>query len=213
MIPLLRQNLSLFFSPPVFPDDEEKMRTAQILNTLQNIYLIMLLLSGSLIIPFVVVKKTAVGFFAFILLTVLIGSRYLMVIGKVRLACRSLLITFWVTITVISIMGDGLKDMILVFLLATTVMGGLLLGQRFVSGMILSSVSFAFILLLFENQGVLPFHYFPKPPLVKWLELAFSLVITGIVLSMALRSRENALTLARVQLKERQSTGERDFLP
>jgi PAS domain S-box-containing protein len=208
MTTLFWQRLTIFFSPPVFPGDEEKTRAAQVLNALQSIYLIILLSTGGLIIPFIVVKKEAVSFFALVLLTSLIGSRYLMRAGKVRLASQCLLITFWVTIMAVSVLGDGLKDMILVFLLAISVMAGLLLGQRFASGMIALTIIFILFLLFLEGQGILPFHYFPKPPVVKWLELTFSLIITGSILHLALRGRENALILAREQLRERQAAEE-----
>jgi hypothetical protein len=46
-----------FFSPPVFPEDEDKTRQARVLNTLAISVLPVLLFYGVVAIPFVFVEK------------------------------------------------------------------------------------------------------------------------------------------------------------
>jgi PAS domain S-box-containing protein len=197
---------ALFLSAPIFKNDPEKTQTALILNYLLSSMFIIVLLSGLIAIPFFLEKKVGSLILALLSILVLLLTRHLMHRGQVRLASQFLVFVFWITIITLIVLGSGLNDLNYIFLVTYTVVAGLLLGPRFVTlTTILSSLSFL-VLLFMERLGYLPFHYFPNPPMARWVELTISLIVTATVLNFALRSREGALVEARKQLAERERT-------
>jgi PAS domain S-box-containing protein len=204
----LPSKVDLFFSAPIFKDDEEKTQTAMILNYLLSSMFIIVLLSGLIAIPFFLEKKVGSLILALFSVLVLLFTRHLMHRGQVRLASQFLVFVFWIVIITLIVLGSGLNDLNYIFLVTYTVVAGLLLGPRFVTlTTILSSLSFL-VLLFMERLGYLPFHYFPNPPMARWVELTISLIVTATVLNFALRSREGALVEARKQLTERERAEE-----
>lgn len=96
-----------------------------------------------------------------------------------------------------------MKDLNFVFLVALTVAAGLLLGPRFAAYTIVLNSLSSLVLVFLERGGYLPIGYFPTPPLSRWIQLTYSLILTALTLHLALRSRDEALIAAPNQLNER----------
>jgi PAS domain S-box-containing protein len=197
-----------FFKPPVFEDDEEKTRQAFILNYLLIYLFSLIMLSGLVGVPFFFVKKLGASIFVLTLAGTFFFSKTLLQKGQVRSASQFLLSALWIIFMAIIVLGNGLKDLNFVFWVALTVAAGLLLGLRFAAfTAIISGLSYL-ALVFIERSGVLPVRYFPIPPMARWIQLTFSLILAAVVLGLALRSRNEALNTARNQLTELRLTEE-----
>ena len=205
---IIPQWLVLFLRPPIFKDDEEKTPMAMVLNYLLSGIFIMMLTAGLVLVPFFIEKKKGGLIFVSAFMAILLFSRHLMHKGQIRSASQLLVLSSWVAITMMIVLGAGLRDMNFVFLVSTSVVAGLLLGRRFVGFIVILSILFSLFLVIMERWGYLPFWYFPNPPMVRWFELVFSLITTATVLHLAITRREETFTAVRDQLAERRLSEE-----
>ncbi|MBA4392709.1 MAG: hypothetical protein C0407_04060, partial [Desulfobacca sp.] len=199
---------SSFFNPPVFPDDEEKTRIATVLNYLLSSMIILVLFGGLIGVPFFIIKKVFGSITIAACALVILVSRTLMHKGQVRESGLFLVVGIWIITMTLIVCGEGLKDMNVVFLLSNTLFTGLLLGKRFVIGMVLVNIISLWILVFMEKIGYLPLKYLPFPPIIRWGEFSAALIITATAIHLGLRSREEALSLAGKELSERKQAQE-----
>ncbi len=193
-----------FFRPPTFAGDEEKTRTARILNHVLSTIFLILFLSMTIALPFFYQKKFASFLFICGFLIITLIARRLMHQGSVRLAAQSVVTCLWVISTMLIYMGAGLRDVNMVLVVSITVVAGLLLGQKAAITFAIVSIINALIMVILEWQGYLPLRYFPSSLLVGWIEIAFALALTSTTLNLALKSLDESLGLARERLRERQ---------
>ena len=196
-----------FFSPPVFPGDEDKTRTAMVLNTLLVTNLLFLIFLAGVAVPFFFANKlhNLLSILLVLLMTVL--ARWLMWRGRVRLASTVCVATLWSAFTIQIVFSGGLNT-IAVFYVLNTVIAGMLLGMRaaLVHSVACSLVGLSLVML--EAKGYRLPRLFPLPPLASWLDLTVSLLATTAVMSQVLRGLNDALKLARQQAEERRQAAE-----
>ena len=188
------------FTPPVFPEDEDKTRDAKILSELLESFLFILFLAwiGNI---FVFVNKLAASIFLFILLALEISTRILLKRGNVRTASKLFVIGFWIILVVLYFLTGTTTSAANLLLISATVMAGMLLGTRYA---ILTAVLTGMVglgMTLLEINGYPLVHYFSFPPMSDWIfwMLAFVLMIAPINLAI----QGSTETLARSRQSEK----------
>jgi two-component system, cell cycle sensor histidine kinase and response regulator CckA len=154
------------------------------------------------IVPFFVVHKVIGSLVGAIMLTVNLISLAMLRRRKVRAACWVLLATSWVLISLVGLMGGGIRGAGLVICPPLIVGAGWLLGKRvalFAAGLFVTE---GLTLAILDSRGILP-HYLPIPPIVGWsiVVLASGLIVIPLLrvvtamarLSQALQESEERL--------------------
>jgi PAS domain S-box-containing protein len=189
-------------APPVFEGNEDKTRTARVLNTLLVSVMLFVLLLVGVIIPFVFVEKLyslAIALAVFLALAV---ARWQMRRGRVRLASRLLVSMVWIVCTAFVLSAGGMTSIAAVTYVASTVIAGLLLGTRAALINAVACILAGLGMIIAESTG------HPLPRLVQltttagWIDMTLALLLTAVVLRLVLRSLNDALALAR-QSEER----------
>ncbi len=207
MITYIR-HIKEFFAPPVFLDDADKTRIARVLNTLLLAIMLFLVFAGGILVPFVFIVKLSNGLFLLALFLVSAVAYWLMQRGRVRLASAMLVYGLWVVFTIYLLFAGGMTSVATVFYVAGTVMAGLLLGAR-MALVYTAACSLAGLgMVILEASGHAPPRIFPIPPSVGWVDMTLGLVLTTTVISLVLRSLNDALALARQQVEERKKAEE-----
>jgi two-component system cell cycle sensor histidine kinase/response regulator CckA len=197
-----------FFSPPVFPDDEDKNRTARMLNTILVTTMTFLVFLGSVAVPFIFASKLYNLLIILVLILVTGISRWLMWRGHVRFASTVFVSTLWGVFTIFLYLSGGVSNIAASFYIVNTVIVGLLLGMHVA---LLHAVACSLVglgLVILEASGYRLPRLFPLNPVVGWLDLTISLLVTTSVMNLAVRGLKEALSLARQQTKEHQRAAE-----
>jgi PAS domain S-box-containing protein len=184
-------------APPVFEGDEDKTRTAKVLNTLLLTMMLVMLLVGGVIVPFVFVEKFYTLVFTLASFLVLAIAHWQMRRGRVRLASTIWISLMWIAFTAVLAFAGGMTSILAVFYVATTVIAGLLLGTRaaIVHGLACSLAGLGMLIL--EASGHPLPRVFPMPATTGWVDLMLALALTITALNLVLRSLNDALSLAR----------------
>lgn len=209
-----------WFQAPIFPKDEDKTRSALLLNVVLNTFLVALpvvfigsILSGRL--PRIENNQIII---ACAWLTIF-GTKLIMFSGRVT-AAGIVTITIVFTATTLSVCNIGtIRAPATSFYILAIVMGGLIIGRRAIIWVAGISGITIMTLLLAEKNGLLP----PPPPTVTATQgVTFSVILTvvSILLYLAVKSIEEALARVRQELAERrkaeaalqQSTGRMETL-
>jgi PAS domain S-box-containing protein len=189
-------------APPVFEGDEDKTRTARVLNTLLMSVMLLILLLVGVIVPFVYVEKLYSLTIALAVFLALVVARWQMRRGRIRFASRLFVSMIWIICTAFVLSAGGMTSIAAVTYVASTVIAGLLLGTRaaliYATACILAGLG----MIVAESTG------HPLPRLVQlttiasWIDMTLTLLLTAVVLRLVLRSLNDALALAR-QSEER----------
>jgi PAS domain S-box-containing protein len=185
-----------FLTPPVFPDDEDKTRTASILNTLVVGTMAALALAG-LAAPLIFVEKLYNFVFILVFFLMVAVDWWLMRRGRVRLASGLFVSGLWIIFTAFLSLAGGMSSIAAVFYLAGVVMAGLLLGERAALIQAAACGLAGLGMLIVEANGYPLPHVFPVPARVGWLDLMLSLLLTVTALNLTLRGLNDALARAR----------------
>jgi PAS domain S-box-containing protein len=197
-----------WLAPPVFEGDEDKTRTARVLNALLVIMMLFLISLGGIAVPFVFVEKPSNLVIVLALFLALAIARWQMQRGRVRFASALLVSTGWVVLTAFLLFAGGMTSIAAVFCVTITVIAGLLSGTRAALITALACIVAGLGMIILESSGHPPPRLFPLPPIVGWVDVALSLLLTAAVLNLVLRSLKDALALARQQVEERKQAEE-----
>ncbi len=201
------KRIQQFFSPPVFPGDEDKTRTARVLNTLLLTNLLFLIFLAGVAVPFFFVNKLHNLLVISLVILTTVFARWLMRRGRIRLASVVCVATLWIASSIQLFFSGGLNT-ITVFYVLNTVIAGMLLGMR---AALIHSVACSLVglsLVALEAKGYRLPRLFPLPPIASWLDLTVSLLATTAVMSQVMRGLNDALRLARQQAEERRLAAE-----
>lgn len=177
-------------------------------NVLNRVLLILSILAASGIFATVFFyKKKAVSFVLILALSiVIVVARFLMQRDQIRRASWVTVSGVWTIFAFIVLFGGGLDNINVILFVSTTVVAGLLLGERATLVVAAAGVAMGLGLALADLSGSLPTRYFLRTPLGDWAELVFALILSASTLNMALRERNDALIRAKNQLAERIET-------
>ncbi len=199
--------LKSFFMPPVFQDDEEKTRKANVLSTILLSLMAVYLLAG-LAVLFVFVQKLASLLIVVVLLAPLLVSRYLMWRRRIQFASIVLVAGMWAGITLAVSLAGGMTNMSAAYYIVITVIAGLLLGTRVAAGVAVVCSLTGLAMVVVEGLGYPLPRVFPIPARSGWLHLTFGLFLATVALNITLHSLHDALAQARRQLEERKKAEE-----
>ena len=202
-----------FFSPPIFPDDEEKTRIAGVLFRILTATYVLLPtavivqilnpLSGRFYMPLAIIITVVTTIF------VLLAKQ-----GYIRPVSMALIISFLTLSTIVEIFAKGETRPISLLASAVIVAGGLLLGPRgaFITA-ILYGVKHMVILLLINFEFIVIQNPSPSPtPIVDGVTTFISYLMVSVIFSLAsnsiystltrLRSSQGELTASNQKLQE-----------
>jgi PAS domain S-box-containing protein len=184
-------------APPVFEGDEDKTRTARVLNTLLVSLMLLLLLLVGIVIPFVFVEKLYSLSITLAVFLALVAAYWQMRRGRVRFASMLLVSMVWAISTAFVLSAGGTTSIAAVAYIANTVIAGMLLGARAALINAIACILAGLGMTIAETSG------HPLPRLVQltatssWIDMTLALLLTTVVLSLVLRGLNDALTLAR----------------
>jgi len=193
-----------FFTPPVFPDDEDKTRTAHILFILlTSLLTLMVLVPLGIIFAFKekLLSSILVGImFAWVLFLYILARR-----GRVQLAGALLVGGLWIFVTLDQFFLIARVNTVFAAIhVSLMVLAGILLGIRSAILVAYLSGTAGLILALLEQTGH-PLHpYFPGAPLADWFNFAVALLLTLVPLNLTLKLMTQSLERVRRENEERQ---------
>ena len=192
--------LRRLFAPSIF-EDEEKTRTAQILNTFGWVaFVIVLLITFSRIITGEWLSASSKIFFP-TLLFILFFTQILIRKGYVRLAGGFMVVLIWTALTFQASQSDGLRDVTIFAFSILVLLAALLLG--WVEGVITGFLSLVVIWYFAyqENIGIRTFSI--DPPFSFARDFSAVFIITCILTYILIQRLNRSLSDARLELRER----------
>jgi len=185
-----------FFAPPVFPEDEDKTRSAVTLNvigwTIIGGLTILFLLRN--IAPQAPIRSSVNLIFLGIILTTgltLYISRY----GYVQVASLILITMGWIGLSSFAWAAEGIRDVAVFGFFLPILMAGLLVGWKGAIGFTVVSVISSWVLVYAETNGLISAEL--GTPVNFARDLSFIFGIACVLISLTIRSLQNALNKSR----------------
>ncbi len=197
-----------WLAPPVFEDDEDKTRSASVLNALLIILMVLLIFMVSIYVPFISVEKLYSLALVLVLIFALAVTRWQMRRGRVWLASAIWVCLMWTVVTVLLFFAGGMTSIAAVFYVSATIIAGLMLGTRAALIHALACILAGLAMVILESIGRSLPRVFPLPPFAGWVDMIVSLSLAMIALNLVLRSLKDALELTRQQVEERKRAEE-----
>ena len=184
-----------FLAPPVFAGDEEKTRTAYLLNVITISSFLAALIYG-LIVP--VERVLYAGLASGVTLIVwLIMKR-----GHLWVASITLVISIFIVVAVIVITAGGVDATEYGAFVVPILFSGLLLGWRATAVLAIVSILFGAALIQADLHSLLPEPVRYKPTVI-WIINSVYFILSGVFLTLALQLINQTLANARRELIER----------
>jgi signal transduction histidine kinase len=190
------------FASPAFPQDEEKTRRAEVLNTLLLSVLVFLILDILVATPFIYAEKFFNALAALLMLVVVGLSFWLMRAGRVVLSSVLFVSAVWIVFTLYMLFSNGLQSVMAVYYVAGTAIVGLLLGRKGATVHAIACSLAGLVMVLLKVTGYSFPILFPITPMASWVNLTVALWMTATVLNLVLRSLDEALALTQRRLNE-----------
>ena len=194
---------SQWFQAPVFPEDEDKTRSALLLNVILNTFLFTLpvLFAGGLLGGPVPRLERSLIIIASAWLTIF-GTRLLMLAGRVA-ASGIVTVIILFSATTLSVYNLGtIRAPATSFYILTIVMSGLIISRRAIIWTAGLSITAIIALLIGERNNFLP-----PPTLIvtvtQGITFTVAFAIIAILLFLAVKSIDEALARVRKELTER----------
>jgi GAF domain-containing protein len=183
-----------FFSPPVFPEDENKTQTAYYLSVIVPAAILTLLVlmitrirrGGELVDISIMILAGIAG----ILLLAWVVARS----GAVRAAGSITIIAMCIASTYLALSANGIRGVGFVSFFVVMLLAGLLLGSRAATAVAVLSILSAFALAYAEYAGLLVM--IPDPPFVAAVKYSFLFVMSAVIIRSTISSLQNALQVA-----------------
>jgi len=157
-----------------------------------------------LIVPLFAPNKigswTAMG----ILLAITWLARFILERGNVRMAAAILVGLSWFTAIIFVFLSGGMTSAGLVYLVAASTMGGILLGEKGVSAITLLNLVTGLGMVGLDLWGVTLPRIFTMNSMMGWTALALSSVVTTLIVNYVVRDLSAALALAHDQIETRE---------
>lgn len=184
-----------FLAPPVFPDDENKTRSAAQINI---IVVVSSLLLFCLIVARILSGVSPLDTSSIILLTVIVVMMVVWAVmrsGAVQLAGYITVAVIWLASTLLAFDGSGLRGTGFVSYFVIMLLAGLLVGVRAATGIAILSILSGFALAYAETAGITVFT--PDPPFTVAFEFTFIFIISALIIKLIIDSLQHALDAAK----------------
>jgi len=195
-----------WFHAPTFPNNEDKTRSALLLNVVLNTFLLALpmLILGAILGGNVPRLERNITILVLTWLTIF-GTRLIMLSGRLAIAGILTVTTLYIAVTLVIYNLGTIRAPATSFYLLAIVMSGLIINRRAIVWMaVISSITIA-ALLLAEINGFLPQPIF-SVSISQGITFLVAFTIISILLFLAVKSIDEALTRVRLELTERQHT-------
>jgi len=186
-------------APPIF-DDEDKTRTAKILNDFGWIAMVIMIT--------MILARTKAEWTNLLSLSILIAILLSLLLvewmirrGLIREAAWSLVIASWIAMTLQAWSSDGLRDVASISYFITILLTGLLLGWVEGFFVALPSVAAIWFFAYQEQSGLRPINL--DNPYLFARDLTFLFLLFGVLIFLLIRNLNRSLNKARLELKER----------
>ena len=192
------------FSPPIFPNDEDKTRTAKYANAITLAFLVVVLIFETLVR--ISVSYTGLGFMDMImagLAVVCVTALYLLRRGYVRSTSILLVVLIWAAANTIAATGFGAKDASYITNFAIVLMAGLLLGWQASLIVTILSIGSGIALAYAEQNGLIQVVSYPITSFAR--DIGFVFGLNGVLIYLLINGLENALKRSRNSLRELES--------
>ena len=187
-------------SPPVFPDNENKSRSAYYLNIIALfsipallIFLVFRLSQGNALL-----ESSNLILLSLIVILSIVWA--LVRSGAVRLAGYIYIGTIWLASTLLALTGSGIRGSGFVSYFVVMLLAGLLLGVRTAVGIAIVSVLSGFGLAYAETVGII--NYTPGPVFGVAGEFTFLFFFSTLFMYLTITSLQKALTTAQGNAKD-----------
>ncbi len=191
MLTRIRQLLA----PPVFEDDEDRTRTARLLNAVLLAFLVAVTIYGILAV-FLPNPEAALPLVGSVIVMGL-GALALMRRGRVQAASWLFSSAVWFFLTIVAIFFGGVTGPSFSGYIVVVVAAGLLLGGR--GGFLFAGLSIiaGLGMVWAESSGVLPTPLGPNPPIAMWAAISLFVVLAATLLLIVINSLDEALERER----------------
>ena len=192
-----------WLAPPVFEGDEERSRSA----TLLNIILWILILSASIYGSFAPIEPALLFRRAVIilpLLAVLLMLKQMVNWGYVRATGMLIVFVLWLTFTTSMFFGADYNNPAYMGFLLVVVCAGLILNWRAAIGWSLFSILTSAVILLMGQYGLIRQSENSTPSLGFWIAQTLYILVSTLLISQAIRKIDEAFENARYELAARQ---------
>lgn len=189
-------------APPVFPEDEDKTRSAASLNIIGwsiAILLVFRILLGIFFKREPIFSDVNLSFVVTILITAL--TLYVSRQGYVRIAGLILITTVWIGLSYLAWTSDGVRDAAVFGYFVPILMAGLLLGERGVIGFVIASALSGLGLAYAETNQLVTLNALDQP--MEFVQDAIIVfILTGVFLYWMIKGLQSALKKSRATAYE-----------
>ena len=196
-------NLQNIFSPPVFPEDDDKTRKAKYAHVMT---LVLLGIAVTFEVSVRISMASSLTSFEVILIgfaIICITGLVLLRRGYVQLTSYLLIALIWITSNGFAATGYGARDASYIINFAIVLMAGLLLGWQASVIFTILSIASGFTLALLEQNGIINIPVYPITFFARDIALIFGL--NGVLIYLLINGLENALKKSRSHLGELES--------
>jgi len=188
-----------FLVPPVFPEDEDKTRSAYYLNIIVLVSVVVLFL---FFLARIAQGNSLFSLSSIILLGLITGLVVVWVLmknGAVRLAASIHIGMIWMASTLLALNGSGVRGTGFTSYFVVMLLAGLLLGVRPAIGIAAISILSAFGLAYAETAGFIV--YVPSSPFSVATEATVLFIFSTVFMVITINSLRSALDTARANAK------------
>ena len=184
-----------FLAPPVFPEDENKTRSASQINiiALFSTFLLFGLFVARVLLGVSLLDPSSIILLAVIVVLMIVWA--IMRSGAVQLAGYINIGVIWLASTLLAFDGSGLRGTGFVSYFVIMLLAGLLVGARAAIGIAILSILSGFALAYAETAGITVF--LSDPPFAVAVEFTFIFIISAIIIKLIIDSLQHALDVAR----------------
>src|SRR5215471_14819716 len=193
-------------APPVFEGDEEKTRTASSLNTVSLVLLGTQILA--LFLPVYYGSASRRVLFAVSAASMSIVVQILMRRGLVRGGSYLFVAGLWIALTLAAVTGGGVRAPAFAGYTIPLMCAGLLLWYRATLWTGIATVGAGVVLIVTEDEGLLPHATGPFSPFALFATRTFFLLLVGALLHLAMHGMNESLRKSRKELQDRQRAEE-----
>src|SRR5260221_11574375 len=191
-----------WFSPPVFAEDQDKIRVAALLNAFLWFFIISASLYGIFapIAPEMMYRR-AIIIIPFVV--VMLALKQVVNWGYLRLAGNLVVLFLWLLFTVAMLFGADYHKPAFMGYLVVVICAGLILSWRSAIGWSVFSILTNAIVIELGQIGVLPQSDTAMPPFAFWVAQTVYIVTSTFMLSQTLHKIDEARANAQRELNER----------
>ena len=190
-----------WLAPPIFEGDEEKSRTASLLNLILWTFIFAALLYGFLapLDPQWVLRRALI-IVTFVL--VMLSFKQLVNWGYIRSTGALVVLSLWGLFTVAMFFGADYNNPAFMGYVLVVVCAGLFLSWRAAIGWSLISILSSAAFLILGEKSILPGSP-PTPSIAFWVAQTGYVLVSTLLISQSLRKIDEAFARANYELKER----------